>query len=454
MKKTEYETPIQNFRRLLMKDDSIKFNILINFENKKNSFEDDNQIKIQTTMNKARVISKKINDIYQIDPTFTTFMIDVSKEKEQKDTYKKIIELIIQSSEETIKIPERKEEEKIFHMTRFLLGDDENIKIITSIEDSLSYLNTEFHDQSIEYLSEHFIDFVSSDKMKKINEEIMKEIIDRYFYSKNKKYNKEEIINIFNKMMENEEESKIIFYFILNLDIDEYNNDIQQYFYDNLNDEILETEFSRILLIIRKQIHKLIEIEQEKKKANERIINCEYSGDELSGIISHFIKYKSPEEVLKTEIKLTGGGIVNQSYPIINLIKYDSKHIDDRYYNRISNTSTEEDSWIQFDFGEKRINLTSYTIRSNGVPSNTHAHPKSWKISGSNDGEHWELINKQINNQDLNGIYKQHRFECENNNFYRFIQYKQDDSWDSNQNFRYTIYISCFELFGSILKIN
>lgn len=97
------------------------------------------------------------------------------------------------------------------------------------------------------------------------------------------------------------------------------------------------------------------------------------------------------------------------------------------------------------------MNLSSYTLRSNQCIANSHSHPRSWTIDGSNDDENWEVINQQNNNSALNGKNKQRRFECEkNNNYYRYIRYKQDDSWDSDNRYKYAIYLSCIELFGSI----
>lgn len=76
-------------------------------------------------------------------------------------------------------------------------------------------------------------------------------------------------------------------------------------------------------------------------------------------------------------------------------------------------------------------------------------------MTGSNDGTNWTIIDKQANNPVLNGPHNQHRFEIENNNnYYRYIRYHQDDSWDNDKNFQYYIYLSCIEFFGTILIPN
>lgn len=61
-------------------------------------------------------------------------------------------------------------------------------------------------------------------------------------------------------------------------------------------------------------------------------------------------------------LKLTGGGDLNPNHPITNLINYDQVS----YYFNWSNRkpSGESDSWIELDFVNEKINLTSYPIKT------------------------------------------------------------------------------------------
>lgn len=67
----EYETPVNCFRRLTQNDKSDKFDIIINFSK---GFE--RSFVFGTTQNKARIISKKIDEIFQIDPTITKYELN------------------------------------------------------------------------------------------------------------------------------------------------------------------------------------------------------------------------------------------------------------------------------------------------------------------------------------------------------------------------------------------
>lgn len=90
--------------------------------------------------------------------------------------------------------------------------------------------------------------------------------------------------------------------------------------------------------------------------------------------------------------------------------------------------------------------MTSYTIRSS--PESVY-HPKTWRVLGSDDGEKWDILDRQTNNSSLNANSIKQRFKCDqNHSYYRFIRYIQDDSWYGNR--EYCIGFSCIEFFGSI----
>ena len=476
----EYETPICNLRRLVSEDKSDKFKLNVVFKNLRNATKvqdqnltNTNKLEIDTTINKIRSISSKINTMYQIDPTITEYELTIPKQGEEDEHYKKnvkdMIDALLDSTMKKVEISD--EHKSLFSKIRFLLGSSEEDNKIefefSNEEEAISYLCTEMHDKSIEYLSIHFSEMIEHGNYKHFDESIMREIIDYHFQREESNENenakedededekKKKFEAIFNKMKAEYESPKMILSILLRINASEYNDDMYWYIYEHLDDEMIESEFSQIINIVRRFLFDHIykwRGTKEKKEDEERI-QCEYQGNELSGIIRYLKGNKSEEETLNEEIKLSGGGGIHSDHPIINLIKYDSNHINDRYYNDGHNYKSPKESWIEFDFKEKQINLTSYTIRSNGSSPNSHAHPKTWTISGSKDGRDWTIIDKQDNNPVLNGEYKQHRFEIQNNNneYYRYIRYHQDDSWDKNKDFQYAVNISCIEFFGSII---
>ena len=82
------------------------------------------------------------------------------------------------------------------------------------------------------------------------------------------------------------------------------------------------------------------------------------------------------------------------------------------------------DQWIQFDFINKVVMLQHYTIKTHRY-SKGSCHLKSWKVEGSNDGELWEVIDKEDNDL-LNEENKEATFECQKKDgAFRYIRLLQ-----------------------------
>ena len=65
--------------------------------------------------------------------------------------------------------------------------------------------------------------------------------------------------------------------------------------------------------------------------------------------------------------------------------------------------------WICYDFKDKRVVPTSYSIRSSHKGYGGEA-PKSWCVEASNDGEVWETLDSHVDNNDLKGAFVTHNF--------------------------------------------
>lgn len=458
---TTYETPISSLRRLIEQDQSDNFEIIIKIKNQEKK-EDDKQFKIVTSTNKARVISKNINDIYQIDPTVNNYEINYQNSLSQDENrILKITEKIIESTEKQISIDE--EEKNDFYRLLIQLGEkttknEEEIgKTISSIDEAISLLSTEFHNSSIIYLSERMKDFLSKNWSEKINTEIVNEIIDTFF-DKKKEDDENNYEELFETMIQKDEEVSVIMHFLTKLKFEEMNEKMIEYIYEHLDDDIMNNEFSQIVFIIRQ--HYITILKQETNKNKNKIINIEstneYNGNELKGLID-YLESKYGENLETNNImKISGGGSKSVTYPLTNLIKYDSNQINLHYYNYANLTdANESEGWIEFDFCERKVNLSSYTIRTNSDHENWN-HPKTWRIVGSNDKDHWVTLDHQTNNSVLRGKCLQHRFQCENKNknYYRYIKYIQEDNWNSDTKQKYDIYLTCIEFFGSISSPN
>ena len=252
-----FKTLITNFRRLIERDLSEKFQIILNSGSKE---------VFEVTKNEARIISKKINELCMVDPTVTQYELIIPRkdEKQTNEGYQDIFNLIIESTRDKIEIPNDKQ--KKFSMIRSLLGEEspfsENDIKIQNIEEAFSLLNTDFENIAIKYMSDHFLELTESDKMKNLSQDIIFTIIDNYSEKDNQQSNEDtekmeekedEIQKIFNILQKQEDES-IVIHFILMSKI-EYKSDLLnemiQYINSHLNDDIVLKELSRITAFLQ-----------------------------------------------------------------------------------------------------------------------------------------------------------------------------------------------------------
>lgn len=102
-------------------------------------------------------------------------------------------------------------------------------------------------------------------------------------------------------------------------------------------------------------------------------------------------------------------------------------------------------SWVQFDFKDKLIIVTDYTIQSDGSDGNHLLH---WELEGSNDGKNWEVIDKRDTN-DLNSFYKVKSYSCFLEKPFRMLRLRQTGKNSSNQDY---MLLASIEFFGELLN--
>ena len=433
-----FKTPIASFRRLIEQDFSERFQIILGSQ--ENDF-------FELSRNEARIISKKINDFCMIDPTINKYEL-LTPNNEQPQEIRNLLDLIILSTKEQVTIP--KDKQKQFAMIRFLLGEEvpSDLYDIKNIKEAISLLNTEMNSIAVKYLSEHFLELLESDETKNLSKEVIISIIDKYNESEDEKQSQTEKKKEIFEAMKRKEEKEIVIHFIFGMHFDELIQDAIEYVMENLDDDVMANELHRVTLFIKK-ILKLSY--NEKVTLNKsKITEVKFNGNELSGIISHLKKKHGDNLEESGALKLAGGRDPHPGYPITNLINYDQSN---SYYNySMREPSSESDSWIEFDFVNEKVNLTSYTIKTDNDEPNSIWKPKSWRIVGSDNHEKWTVLDHKENCNDLNGSCYQHRFECDKKDgFFRYIRYIQEDSWDSSR-CKYAFSLKCFEMFGNLLE--
>ena len=106
--------------------------------------------------------------------------------------------------------------------------------------------------------------------------------------------------------------------------------------------------------------------------------------------------------------------------------------VTDHGWNNSWFTKNEPNSWICFDFKDKTVSLTKYSLKSDGWRWN---HLIQWVIEGSNDGGSWEELDSR-NTQDLNGNSITKTYDCQSmrSKSYRYLRLRQtgknSSGWD------------------------
>jgi len=152
------------------------------------------------------------------------------------------------------------------------------------------------------------------------------------------------------------------------------------------------------------------------KKANERP-EFLYKSDLFSGIFDGLSKKIDKNLADSSDVDVTTSSILDN-----NPGSYIPKNV-------LNNTNSYwcsqnlPNSWIQFDFKERKVSITSYSM-------NVGNRVKSWKVEGSTDGSTFEIIDNKVDttdfqnsNMNFDDPRSQKNFPVQpNNKYYRYIR--------------------------------
>ena len=162
------------------------------------------------------------------------------------------------------------------------------------------------------------------------------------------------------------------------------------------------------------------------------------SAKPLDGILAHLTNQCGGNVHDKKEVNVTASSV---SYI------YDSKNAADARTHLSFWSNDEPNSWICYDFKDRRVTPTSYSLRScGGGPGSLNI--KSWVFEASNNGTSWHLLDSHINNNDLDDKSVTHNFPIKSNpggQSYRFFRIRQTGA---NHYGTHVLQLSAFEIFG------
>ena len=141
-------------------------------------------------------------------------------------------------------------------------------------------------------------------------------------------------------------------------------------------------------------------------------------GQQFEGIMNHLTVESGGNIHDNGVVEITANSFNGNHHP-----KYLVDYKNDYYYE-CSNSKVL--SSICFDFKDKAVNISSYTMKSNSNSDGSNG-PKSWVVEVSKDGKNWEEIDRRENNESLKGKNFVFTFKVQkqNHGFYRFVQLRQ-----------------------------
>ncbi|KAH0786000.1 F5/8 type C domain containing protein [Histomonas meleagridis] len=160
-----------------------------------------------------------------------------------------------------------------------------------------------------------------------------------------------------------------------------------------------------------------------------------FVGRSLNGIISYLSQKVNGNVHEKGIIKITSStSDHNNCFQVANI-----------EWKDIWFTEDQPDQWIKFDFIDKRVLISHYTIKTHKFKT---CHIKSWVIEGSNDSNVWDVIDIRSINV-LNGPNKYQTFPCDNVEMpYKCIRLRMTGKNSRGDN---VLALSNFELFGELI---
>jgi len=139
-----------------------------------------------------------------------------------------------------------------------------------------------------------------------------------------------------------------------------------------------------------------------------------FKSDLFSGIFDGLSKKLGRNLADSSDVDVTASSYHSDPYLPKNVLKNDSS---------IWCSQNLPNSWIQFDFKERKVSITSYSM-------NDYNRVKSWKVEGSTDGSTFEIIDNKVDTTDFqnsnlgfNDPSAQKNFPVQpNNKYYRYIR--------------------------------
>lgn len=406
----------------------------------------------------ADLLSPKVRNFHYIDESLDEFYFDTKNDNgnvidfKDEDYFKSFLELCTKDHIQLDSI-----HRKVYSLYFFKLGNiNEYLKIhpeyttplstenaidrLLAIERFTINISEQICSEIISFIASHFDD-ISKDKMKQLPIHFLREIIDS------------------EQLKISEEDSLLDFVLNLYADDHSYSDLLSSVLFYNLSEKSIEKFVKKIEFedvnqhtwrsVCERLAPSTISLQRDRTRYNKQNKYREFKlekGRELDGILKYLTQKTGGNIHDNGTIEITSNSICNNfSYHPKNLVDFEKTNLYESQNN--------SDTFVCFDFKDRQIQLSDYSIKSCGDSQNGW-HPRNWAIEVSKDGKSWEEVDRHSNDSTLNGCHITSSFKVskERKEFYRYVRIHQTGiSWlgyPNSQN--YCVEMCCFEFFGKI----
>lgn len=166
----------------------------------------------------------------------------------------------------------------------------------------------------------------------------------------------------------------------------------------------------------------------------------------FNGIIQRLTKDCGGNVDSKNIVNVTSSSFFDNSQVAKNAVDLDDMT---HYFS----SDEEDNAWLKYDFIERKVKPTHYSIRTRHDYGKGRQHPKNWVIEGSDDEIEWKILDSRKNEKRLDDKNAICTFEIKNNdneiNGYRYLRMRQTGANTAGKNF---LILSALEFFGTLIE--
>ena len=388
----------------------------------------------------ANILSPHISNLFEGNMNLSYYKINT----EDEGDFNRIIKYG-EMKEINIK---KKEEKQYFRSILKQLGNgdevlrfskkfQENISIENAIQrlQSKKKLKINF-DEEISFISSNFHDFYTlyPEVMSKLDVDSIEQILTN---DKLKLYNEEEVFDLILKLYLRSNDYSQLFSYVIFMNLSkEYIQEFTENFdINDMNKAIWKTICCRLEQDICKESVSAYQASHHDF-LKKRYLRSKYQHN----IIQYLSKQCHGNVQAQNIIRITSSSTYSDDYKVENVLEKND--------NKIFGSKDIEDSWIQFDFKERKVLLDSYTLKTiNNFE--TACHLKSWVLEVSDDGQNYTEIDRQFYCDLICGPLKTETFPVCCSCPHRFVRLMQtEENWGGSN----SLWINQIEFSGFIYE--